>query len=600
MRELTFFLEETSRQRPVVIFLDDLHWADVGTVDVLSHLAPRLVRMRTLVVIAYRLHELALTRHSFARLRNELLARGQLREVQVCLLALDDVREYVQSAFGSADVPVELPAFVFRKTEGNPLFMTDLVRYVREAHIPVTSNLLTSDVPDSLRGLIERMLQAFDPALRQLLAIAAVQGYEFDSATLARVSGRAAADVEDLLRSAEHVHAFVAVIDERELPDATVSLTYRFVHVLYQEALYASITPSRRIAWATQIAEALVVSHTGRTDAIAGQLAMLFETGREFWQAAQYFLITSRNAARLFAFAAATELADRGLQCLRSVHGVDDLEMSRRELELTFAKAVPLASLHGYGNSDVEELAHRMVRLGEKVGDPAATSAGLAATWIVRMVRGDCRAAKEAGARLTVLAAETGNDILLINGHMQTQLACHHLGEFREAACHADAVLKPRAVRTAPGALHQRPRSGGRVARRIRAEFIDHRASVGIVGGVRPRCRPRFRVAPPRLARVRVAVSRLGTWLPQRLGHRASIGRFRHRDRKPGRLGADTRLEPVRARLGAGASGTNRGGALGACGRDRGEPVDHGTNRAAAVQRDDGRGAAAATRCRGS
>ena len=239
MRELTFFLEETSRQRPVVIFLDDLHWADVGTVDVLSHLAPRLVRMRTLVVIAYRLHELALTRHSFARLRNELLARGQLREVQVCLLALDDVREYVQSAFGSADVPVELPAFVFRKTEGNPLFMTDLVRYVREAHIPVTSNLLTSDVPDSLRGLIERMLQAFDPGLRQLLAIAAVQGYEFDSATLARVSGRAAADVEDLLRSAEHVHAFVAVIDERELPDATVSLTYRFVHVLYQEALYS-------------------------------------------------------------------------------------------------------------------------------------------------------------------------------------------------------------------------------------------------------------------------------------------------------------------------------------------------------------------------
>ena len=402
------------------MFLDDLHWADVGTVDVLSHLAPRLLRMRTLVVIAYRLHELALTGHSFARLRNELLARGQLREVQVCLLAFDDVREYVQSAFGSADVPVELPAFVFRKTEGNPLFMTDLVRYVREAQIPVTGNLLASDVPDSLRGLIERMLQAFDPALRQLLAIAAVQGYEFDSATLARVGGRAAADVEDLLRNAEHVHAFVAVIDERELPDATVSVTYRFVHVLYQEALYASITPSRRIAWARQIAEALVVSHEGRTDAIAGQLAVLFETGREFWQAARYFLITSRNAARLFAFAAATELADRGLQCLRSAHGVDDLDMSRRELELTFAKAVPLASLHGYGSADVEELAHRMVRLGEKVGDPAATSAGLAATWIVRMVRGDCRAAKEAGARLIVLAAETGNDILLINGHMQT------------------------------------------------------------------------------------------------------------------------------------------------------------------------------------
>jgi DNA-binding winged helix-turn-helix (wHTH) protein/tetratricopeptide (TPR) repeat protein len=441
MRELTIFLEETSRHQPVVIFLDDLQWADVATVDVLSHLAPRLPRMRTLVVVTYRLHELALTRHPFARLRSELIARGHLREVQLSLLALDDVREYVQSAFGTTDVPADLPAFVFRKTEGNPLFMTDLVRYVRETGIPVDGTLPAGDVPDSLRGLIERMLQGFDPELRHLLSIAAVQGYEFDSATLARVGGRAAADVEERLRSAEQVHAIVALIDERELPDGTVSSAYRFVHVLYQDALYGSIAPSRRIAWAQQIAEALVASHQGRTDAIAGQLAVLFETGREFWQAAQYFLITSRNAVRLFAFAPATELADRGLQCLQSAHGVDDLDRSRRELDLSFAKVVPLASLHGYASADVEELTHRVVRLGETVGDPAATAAGLAATWIVRMVRGDCRAAKEAGGRLIALAGETRNDILLINGHMETQIACHHLGEFREAAEHATAVL---------------------------------------------------------------------------------------------------------------------------------------------------------------
>ena len=440
MRELTIFLEETSRQRPVIIFIDDLQWADVATVDVLSHLAPRLPRMRTLVMVTYRLHELALARHPFARLRGELLARGHLCEVQVSLLALDDVREYVQSAFGGEDVPVDLPSFVFCKTEGNPLFMTDLVRYVRETGISAIGSLPASDVPDSLRGLIERILQALDPAMRQLLSIAAVQGYEFDSATLARVGGRAAADVEDLLRNAEHVHAIVALIDERELPDTTVSLAYRFVHVLYQDALYGSIAPSRRIAWAQQIAEALVVSHQERTDAIAGQLAVLFETGRVFWQAARYFLITSRNAARLFAFAVATELADRGLHCLQAAHGVDDLDMSRRELELAFAKVVPLASLHGYASPDVEELTRRVVRLGEKVGDPAATAAGLAATWIVRMVRGDCRAAKDAGERLIRLADETSNDILLINGHMQTQIACHHLGEFREAANHADAV----------------------------------------------------------------------------------------------------------------------------------------------------------------
>lgn len=441
MRELTIFLEDASRERPVVILLDDLHWADVATVDVLSHLAPRLRRMRTLVVVTYRLHELALSGHPFGRLRGGLIARGHLREVQVSLLALDDVRDYVQSAFAGADVPADLAAFVFRKTEGNPLFMTDLVRYVRDAGIPVDGNLSARDLPDSLRGLIERLLQGFDPALRQLLSIAAVQGYEFDSTTLARVSGDAAADVEDLLRTAEHVHAIVLLVGERELPDATVSSAYRFVHVLYQDALYGSIAPSRRTAWARQIAEALVASHQGRIEAIAGQVAVLFEAGRDFWQASRYFLLTSRNAARLFAFTAATELADRGLECLRLTYGVAQVDTCQRELELAVAKVVPLASIQGYGSAEVEELTNRVVRLGETVGNPGATGAGLASAWLIRMVRGNCRAAKQAGGRLITLARQVGDDILLINGHMQAQLACHHLGEFHEAAEHAEAVV---------------------------------------------------------------------------------------------------------------------------------------------------------------
>jgi tetratricopeptide (TPR) repeat protein len=439
MRELTIFLEDTSRHQPVIVFIDDLQWADVATVDALSHLASRVPRMRVLMVVTYRQHELTQSRHPFGQLRAELIARGHLQEVQVRLLALDDVRQYVRSAFGKAEVPSDLPAFVFRKTEGNPLFMTDLVRYVRETGIRADAGS-AGDVPDSLRGLIERMMQSVDAGLRQILSIAAVQGYEFDSATLARVNGSPPADVEELLRAAEQVHGIVTLVDESELPDGALSLRYGFVHVLYQDALYVAIPPSRRIAWARQIAETLVASHAPRTDAVAGQVAVLFETGRDYWQAAQYFLVTSTNAARLFAFATAAELADRGLSCLRSAQMIDQRDMLRRELDLTFARLVPLATLLGYASAEVEQLARRVVHLGEKIGDPSATAAGLAATWIVRMVRGDCRAAKDAGQRLVALAAENGHDVLLINGHMQAQIACHHLGEFREAAECAAAV----------------------------------------------------------------------------------------------------------------------------------------------------------------
>jgi tetratricopeptide (TPR) repeat protein len=319
--------------------------------------------------------------------------------------------------------------------------MRDLVRFFRDEGLSAGARPLASEVPQSLRGLIDRTLQTLHPSTRQLLSIAAVQGYEFDSATVARVSGMAAADVEERLRVAEDVHALVTLEREHELPDGTFSLMYRFVHVLYHDALYGSIAPTRRIGWARQIAEALLARHAGSTDTIAGQLAVLFETGREFWQASSYFLVTSRNAFRLFAFAQASELASRGLQCLRSVGSLEPHDLARREFELTFARLVPLASLQGYGSPEVAQLTRRVVDLAENLGDRTAVATALSATWIVSVVHGECLAAKEAGTHMAAIAQAANDDVLLINAYMHAQIACHHLGEFRQAQEYTAAVV---------------------------------------------------------------------------------------------------------------------------------------------------------------
>jgi DNA-binding winged helix-turn-helix (wHTH) protein/tetratricopeptide (TPR) repeat protein len=441
MRELTAFLQHASEAQPMIIVIEDLHWADVSTIDVLAHLAARLSRMAVLVLVTYRRREMLMTPHPFARLSGELIARGHLTEVQVRLLRFEHVRDYLRLSFGTAPVEAELPGLVFQRTEGNPLFMVEVVRYLRQQGLPSRMLSLTADVPSSLRGLIDRVLQGLDRFTRQLLSIAAVQGYEFDSATLARVSGRAASDVEEHLRNADQIHALVRFDREDESGDGTLSLVYRFAHVLYQDALTGAIAPSRRIEWARQIAEALVLSHSGSTDSIAGSLALLFETGREFWKAAEFFLHTSKHATRLFAFATASELASRGLQCLRSARAVQPGEMARRELDLTLARLVPLASIRGYATPDVEQLTQRGVELAEEVGDVSAIAMALNATWIVRMVRGECLAAKNAGTRVAMLAGSIKNDVLLINAHMQAQIACHHLGEFHQAQEHAAAVM---------------------------------------------------------------------------------------------------------------------------------------------------------------
>jgi DNA-binding winged helix-turn-helix (wHTH) protein/tetratricopeptide (TPR) repeat protein len=441
MRELTVFLEEISRTQPIVMFIDDLHWSDVSTVDIIAHLAARLVRMQVMLIVAYRANEMAATNHPFNRLRGELLGRGQLTEVAVSLLTIQDVREYVLSLLGSDNVPPELPSLVYRKTEGHPLFMTGLVRYLQEhGASSVDSVEATREIPESLKGMIERSLQALDSEAEQLLRVAALHGNEFESAVVARVAGRTAVEVEEHLQRLARVHGLLTIAGEHCLPDGTFSLKCRFVHVLYQNALYASTTPSRRAEWARQIGETLAGCYGKRIELVASELALLFEIARNFKEAATHFLAASRTANRRFAFREASELARRGLGCVQAAGIMQRQEGLRLEFDLTFALFGPLASVEGYAAPEIERLTRRLLQLGEELGDTAATAAALAASWAVRMVRGECLAAKDGGLKLVSLGQSAKNDIILMNGHMKAEIACHHIGEFREAQEHADAI----------------------------------------------------------------------------------------------------------------------------------------------------------------
>src|SRR5205814_1652630 len=145
-----------------------------------------------------------------------------LDELHVSLLGPDAVRQYLQATLDYAAVLPELATLVFKRTEGNPLFVVEVVRYLRQHGVAHGTPVLARDIPDSLRGLIDRGLDTLDGVTRQLLSIAAVQGYECDSATIARVSGVAAEDVEERLRRADQIHALVRFDREDELDDGSL------------------------------------------------------------------------------------------------------------------------------------------------------------------------------------------------------------------------------------------------------------------------------------------------------------------------------------------------------------------------------------------
>jgi tetratricopeptide (TPR) repeat protein len=330
-RELAAFVQEMCRLQPIVLFLDDIHWADASTVDLLAYVGNKCAAMRLLLILSYRPSDLALSEHPFLHVKMELQGHGVCREMQLGFLSRPDVErflamEFPEHAFGEA-----FASLIHARTEGNPLFMVDLTRYLRERGVIGQENgrwLLKQSVadirqelPESVRSMIQRKIEQLSEAERRLLVASSVQGYEFDAAVVAKALTLEAIEVEDRLEAIGQDHALVRRVQERDFPDGTLTSRYRFVHILYQNALYALLTPSRKVSLSLAIAEALLGYHEGPTGAVVSDLALLLETARDFARASDYFVLAAENAARIHANQEGVGLLDRALANAEKLRG---------------------------------------------------------------------------------------------------------------------------------------------------------------------------------------------------------------------------------------------------------------------------------------
>jgi len=440
-REIFALLQDLSRSRPVVLFLDDLHWADVSTIDVLNYLAGRFDDMRLLVLTTYRPADMAIAQHPFLTIRNDLRARGALDELSLGFLQPGDVERYLAVQFPQHRFPPELAAMIHAKTEGSPLFMADVVRYMRDlgriaevdGHWVLTRPAAAAlqELPESVRSMIERKIERLEEGDRKLLLVASVQGPEFDSAIVSEALEMDPADVEERLDVLER-HVLVRRGKEYEFPDLTLSLRYQFVHVLYQNAFYASLQPTRRAALSGRVARALVAHHGTDTASIGGRLAVLFEAARNFSAAAQYFIVGAQHAAGLFGFREALSLAERGIKVLRGLP--DGPERQQQELRLQMIRGLALRMMKGWAAPEVEPVFARARELCHQLNDPPVLFPVLWAITLYHAIRGDLRDYRRRADALMAQAEQSGDPAFLMGAHHLLGVCLEFQGDMVGAA----------------------------------------------------------------------------------------------------------------------------------------------------------------------
>ena len=448
-REFGALLEEVSERRPLVLFFDDLHWADVSTIDLLAYLASKFDSMRVLIIATYRPSDLLLAKHPFLQVKPDLQSRGVCREIELEFLSCSEIEKYLALEFPEHRFPAELPALIHSKTEGNPLFMADLVRYLRDRGViaeehgrwVLAQSLpgIERDLPESVRGMIERKIAQLSEEDRRLLVAASVQGYEFDSAIVAKALELDPADVEEHLEALERVYALVRFVSEREFPGRVLTLRYRFVHVLYQNALYASLRPTRRSQLSATVAEALLGCYGKQSGTVASELAFLFESARDWARAADYYLVAANNASEVWALQEAGVLAQRGLEMLRLLP--ETVDCGRQELQLQTMLGQSLMVVKGYALPEVEQAFIRARELSLQLNDIPQLFRAQFSLAIVYVVRAEYERAFEHGEQCLRLAEKSGNQVLLMQSHWVIGLSHCYMGQFAAARDHFEQTI---------------------------------------------------------------------------------------------------------------------------------------------------------------
>jgi DNA-binding winged helix-turn-helix (wHTH) protein/predicted ATPase len=447
LREMAEAIEAIAAEFPLLLVLEDLHWSDYSTLDLMSYLARRQDRARLLVIGTYRPVDVIVGDHPLKGVKRELQAHNLCRELPLEYLAEEAVAEYLNTRFPGHQLPARLRRTIYQRTEGNPLFMVNLVEYLIDQKMIVEEkgawNLrvelsdIEKGVPTNLRQLIEKQIERLDPDQRTVLEAASVAGMECSSIAIAAGLDMPIASVEKHCDELAGRHQFLSPAWLVELPDGTVTPRHRFIHVLYRDVPYRMMAPMRRSQIHQRIAERGVAIYGDHCSEIAAELAMHFEQSRDWPHALEYLLKAAENAAACSAHHEASDLANRGLEILKSLPRTST--HSKDEMKLRMILSVSLMTIKGFASEEVESINARGRELFWQLGPSPELFYMLWSLGLYYQFSGKLQSALEISSQLLQLAEDLNDGALLMAAHRATGAALVEIGRCTEALHHLDA-----------------------------------------------------------------------------------------------------------------------------------------------------------------
>jgi len=423
LEALVHHLQRLAERGPVLFIVEDAHWLDPTTLDLMTRIIDRIRQMRVLLLITFR--------PDFKPVWSEY---SHVTSLTLSRLPRRQSTELISAMTGGKALPLEVQQAILAKTDGVPLYIEAMTENLLESGLltegtdafTLKGPLTGLPIPDSLHALLMERVDRLGSA-KDIVQTGAAIGREFTYELL-----QATVEMPDgQLRQA--LDLFVAsrlIFQEGEIPLAT----YHFKHALVQDAAYSTLPKKPRRALHARIAKTLERRFPERVQREPELLAYHYEQAGLAGPAVEYWHRAARRDAERSANIEALNHFHRALELLKELS--QGPERNALELELLLARGVPLLAVKGYASDDMEHNYRRAKELLQEHSGSLHQFRAIRGLWIFHLVRGQLANARGLAEDLLALAHREQSSDLLVEAHRDLGTTYFYLGRFDEARTH--------------------------------------------------------------------------------------------------------------------------------------------------------------------
>lgn len=453
--QYTDLVSNISRESPLIVVLDDMHWADSASINLFSHLGAKLRDSKVLLLGTHRPNDITLTRgderHPLIFILNEMKRCYGDIVIDMDAISREERKRFVDMLVDAEPnrLGTKFHERLFLHTNGHPLFTVELLQSLKESGslIKDSDGCWIKDgeldwlvLPPRVEGVIEERIGRLEEKMREIITVCSIEGQSFTAQVVAHLHEMSEREMlKYLSQELEKRHRLVKEGGTEKIGKNWLS-QFSFSQTVFQQYLYNGMSEREKMILHGEVAELLEEFYKDKRDMVLLQLARHYEISGEAEKAAACLVRASALAIRISAYEEARQQLLRALELMADIS--DGQERQSLELDAQLSLSVVYKATLGWDSPEVKKAYYRTRELCNQLNRPAQLAPVIFGLWAIHLMQLELQDALLMAQEYRQLAEEMKDDHMLLHAHVAIGNTCYWMGNIQDAYDSMDTAFR--------------------------------------------------------------------------------------------------------------------------------------------------------------